>query len=88
MQNQKVQNGIIDVPLGVSRIRKLYNFASSFYFLANPLEKKARMRALELAQIKPDVKVLEVAVGPGSTFWKSSRELTFRPGCLKRRGDW
>ncbi len=68
MQNQKVQNGIIDVPLEVSRIRKLYNFASSFYFMSNPVEKKARMRALELAQIKPNDKVLEVAVGPGSNF--------------------
>ncbi len=68
MQNQKVHNGIIDVPLGVSRIRKLYNFASSFYFLANPIEKKARMRALELAHIKPEDKVLEVAVGPGFNF--------------------
>lgn len=62
------QNGVIDVPLEVSRIRKLYNFASSFYFMANPIEKKARMRALELAHIMPEDKVLEVAVGPGFNF--------------------
>lgn len=65
---ENVQDGILDVPLDVSRIRKLYNFASSFYFLSNPIEKKARMRALELAHIKPDDKVLEVAVGPGFNF--------------------
>ena len=68
MQKRKVQNGIIDVPLGVRRIRKLYDFASSFYFMSNPIEKKARMRALELAHIKPEDKVLEVAVGPGFNF--------------------
>ncbi len=68
MKTQKVQNGIIDVPLEVSRIRKLYNFASNFYFLSNPIEKKARMRALELAHIKPEDNVLEVAVGPGFNF--------------------
>lgn len=36
--------------------------------MANPIEKKARMRALELAQIRPEDKVLEVAVGPGFNF--------------------
>lgn len=68
MQNQISQNGIIEVPLEVNKIREKYNWASKIYFLAAPLEKKARMRGIELAQIGPDDKVLEVAVGIGLSF--------------------
>ncbi len=68
MQNQKVQNGIIDAPVEVEKLRKTYNWMSKVYFLAAPLEKKARMRGLELAQIQPNDKILEVAVGIGHSF--------------------
>ncbi|HHT9136968.1 MAG TPA: class I SAM-dependent methyltransferase [Candidatus Wunengus sp. YC60] len=68
MQNKKTQNGIIEAPLKVNQIRRLYNFASHFYSLANLIEGKHHARALELAQIQPNDKVLEVAVGLGYTF--------------------
>ena len=70
MNDYKTQNGIIEAPLGVAKIRKLYNFASYFYSLANIIEKKHHKQALELANIRPDSKVLEVAVGLGYTFWE------------------
>lgn len=70
MINQKIQNGIIEAPLEVSQIRSLYDFASHFYSLANLVEGKHHARALELAQIQPNDKVLEVAVGLGYTFLK------------------
>lgn len=62
------QNGIIEAPLKIDKIRRLYDFASHFYFLANFIEEKHHLRALELAQIQPREKVLEVAVGLGYTF--------------------
>lgn len=68
MMNPKVNNGIIEAPVEVDRIREKYNWASKIYFLATPLEKKARMRGIELAAIKPSDKVLEVAVGCGYSF--------------------
>lgn len=68
MQNQINQNGIIEVTVGVDGIRKIYSWMSKVYFLATPLEKKARMRGIELAQIKSDDKILEVAVGLGQSF--------------------
>lgn len=68
MDNHKIQNGIIEVPFGTSRIKEIYNFASRYYFLSNLIEKKPLMRGIELAQIKPDDKVLEVAVGLGFMF--------------------
>ncbi len=68
MNNHKTQNGIIEAPVEVDKIRKIYNWMSKIYFLAAPLEKRARMRGIELAQIKPNDKVLEVAVGIGHSF--------------------
>lgn len=70
MTNQKIQNGIIEAPLKVSQIRRLYDFASHFYSLANLIEEKHHARALELTQVQPNDKVLEVAVGLGYTFLK------------------
>lgn len=68
MKKQENYNGIIEAPVEVDRIRKKYDWASEIYFLAAPLEKKARMRGIELADIKPNDKVLEVAVGIGLSF--------------------
>lgn len=62
--------GIIEAPLKTDRIRNLYNFASHFYGLANFIEEKHHLRALRLANIQPEEKVLEVAVGLGYTFLK------------------
>lgn len=68
LKNKETKNGIIEAPLKADRIREIYNFASNFYALANPFEKKARMRGIELADIKPSDKVLEVAIGLGYSF--------------------
>lgn len=69
MKNQQGNDyGIIEAPVEVDRIRKTYNWMSKIYFLAIPLEKRARMRGIELAQIQPSDNVLEVAVGPGYSF--------------------
>lgn len=68
MGNQENSSGIIEAPVETDRIKKKYNWGSKIYFLAAPLEKKARMRGIELAAIKPSDKVLEVAVGIGHSF--------------------
>lgn len=68
MRTQENYNGIVEAPVEVDRIRKIYSWMSNIYFLANPLEKKARMRGIELAQIKSNDKILEVAVGLGQSF--------------------
>ncbi len=76
MKNQQSQNGIIEVPLEVSRIRKIYDIASNYYFLANLIEKKPLMRGIELAEIKARDKVLEVAVGLGFNFLEILKRVT------------
>lgn len=68
MKNQASPEGIIEAPLGTDRIRKIYNAASNYYFISNLIERAPLMRGLELAQIKPDDKVLDVAVGLGFNF--------------------
>ncbi|MBU4227912.1 class I SAM-dependent methyltransferase [bacterium] len=69
MKNQDNQNGIIEAPVETDKIKKVYdNIFSKIYFLFAFMEKKAHMRGIELAQIKPDDKVLEVAVGIGLSF--------------------
>ncbi|OHD69394.1 MAG: hypothetical protein A2W19_05665 [Spirochaetes bacterium RBG_16_49_21] len=68
MRNYKTQNGIIEATVEVAKIRKTYNWMSKVYFLFAPMEKTARMRGIELAQIQSDDKVLEVAVGIGHSF--------------------
>lgn len=62
------KEGVIEAPVEVDKIRETYNWISKIYFLAIPLEKKARMRGIELAQIQPNDSVLEVAVGTGYSF--------------------
>lgn len=48
-------------------VRRAYDLLSRFYgFTVAPFERKAGRRALELAQIGPRDRVLEVAVGPGA----------------------
>jgi ubiquinone/menaquinone biosynthesis C-methylase UbiE len=68
MKNHKIQNKIIEAPVEVAKIRKAYTWWSKAYFLFAPLEKTARTRGIELAQIQPHEKVLEVAVGTGYSF--------------------
>ncbi|VVB91151.1 Putative arsenite methyltransferase [uncultured archaeon] len=68
MDYQNIQNRIIEAPVEIEKIREVYNKMSRIYFLATPLEKKARMRGIELAKIQPNDKVLEVAVGIGHSF--------------------
>jgi demethylmenaquinone methyltransferase/2-methoxy-6-polyprenyl-1,4-benzoquinol methylase len=61
----KTVRGMIEAPADTGKIIKSYSWMSKIYFLASFLEKKPRMRSIELAQIKPTDKVLEVAVGVG-----------------------
>ncbi|MBM4275425.1 MAG: methyltransferase domain-containing protein [Deltaproteobacteria bacterium] len=68
MQTQVAQHGMVEAPVEVDKIRKVYNIFSRIYFLAAPLEKKARMRGIELAKIKPNDRILEVAPGLGDSF--------------------
>lgn len=68
MAAQEARHGMVEAPVETDKIRNVYNLFSRIYFLAAPLEKKARMRGLELAQIKPTDRILEVATGLGNTF--------------------
>jgi ubiquinone/menaquinone biosynthesis C-methylase UbiE len=68
MQNYTARNKIIDAPVEIEKIKKAYKLWSKGYFLFAPLEKTARMRGIELANIQPDDKILEVAVGTGYSF--------------------
>ncbi|MBI2060834.1 MAG: class I SAM-dependent methyltransferase [Nitrospirae bacterium] len=62
-------HGMIEAQAPPQTIRRVYNFWSLFYgTLAAPLERKPRLRGLDLAAVKPREKILEVAVGPGATF--------------------
>lgn len=64
----EAQYGVVEAPVEVGKIRMVYNVMSRIYCLATPLEQKARMRGIELAQIKPTDRILEVATGLGQTF--------------------
>ena len=68
MEAQETQHGIVEAPVEVAKIRQVYNFLSRIYFLATPLEKKARLRGIELGRINPNDKILEVATGLGHSF--------------------
>ncbi len=68
MENYNEYSGVIEAPVEVAKIRKTYSWMSKVYFLVAPMEKTARMRGLELAQVQPNDKILEVAVGIGSSF--------------------
>lgn len=60
---------MIEAKAPAGAIRSAYNFMSIFYGkIAAPLERKPRMRGLDMAAIQRDDNVLEVAVGPGATF--------------------
>jgi ubiquinone/menaquinone biosynthesis C-methylase UbiE len=71
MEKQKMyqddQGLMIEVPVSdISVIRSAYDLLSQIYsFTVAPVERKPRLRGLELAAIQPQDKVLEVAVGPG-----------------------
>lgn len=62
------RDGIIEAPVETDKIRRTYKWMSKIYFLVAVLEKKARMRGIELARIQRADKVLEVAVGIGHSF--------------------
>ena len=60
-------NSVIEAAGTTQQIRRAYDLWSYVYArLAGPLERGPRLRALELATILPDDRVLEVAVGPGA----------------------
>jgi len=97
MQFLEAQNGIIDVGVEKSDIRNIYGIYSKVYFLVAAFEKKARMRGIEMASIKPDDKILEVAVGTGHSFLeflkRVSRDntvcgLDLTSAMLEKREDW
>ncbi len=75
MINDRTQNGIIEAPVEVAKIRKTYDWMSKVYFFVALSEKKARMRGIELAQIQPNDKVLEVAVGIGHSFLEIAKRV-------------
>lgn len=68
MKNPDAGHGIVEAPIESEQIKKVYGIMSWAYFLGDPLEKKARLRGIELAQITPTDKILEVAVGTGVAF--------------------
>ncbi|MHB8113648.1 MAG: class I SAM-dependent methyltransferase [Bellilinea sp.] len=58
---------MIDVPVRVSAIQSAYNLWSLFYgSIVVPMERKPRLRGIELAAIQPHDRILEVAVGTGA----------------------
>lgn len=58
---------MIDAPVRVSSIRSAYNLWSVFYgSIVVPMERKPRLRGIELAAIQPQDRILEVAVGTGA----------------------
>lgn len=73
MQNSAVaqaakKEAVIEAYAPIAAIRKAYNIFSFVYGpLGGPLEGKPRLLALDRAQLRPDDKVLDVAVGPGLT---------------------
>lgn len=75
MRETMIQSGMVDVPVSAHKIRSVYDFYSRIYFLATPLEKRAKMRGMELADVKPDDRVLEVAVGIGQSFLEILRRV-------------
>lgn len=59
---------MIEAPVTTDSIRRAYDWWSPIYgCCVVPLERKPRLRGLELADIKPQDRVLEVAVGTGAT---------------------
>lgn len=58
---------MIEAPVRVSAIQRFYNLWSLFYgSIVVPMERKPRLRGLEMAAIQPQDRVLEVAVGTGA----------------------
>jgi demethylmenaquinone methyltransferase/2-methoxy-6-polyprenyl-1,4-benzoquinol methylase len=62
------QQPMIEAPVATDAIRRAYDVLSPVYgWCVAPLERKPRLRGLELGEIKPEDRVLEVAVGTGAT---------------------
>ncbi len=68
MKNRRPHDVIIEAPVETARIKKVYDFLSRFYPLVAPFENRIRMMGIEMAGIRPDERVLEVAVGAGYSF--------------------
>ncbi len=68
---------MIEVPVSdISAIQKAFDLWSRLYgFTAAPMERKPRLRGLELAAIQPQDKVLEVAVGTGAALLEILRRV-------------
>ncbi len=65
MQRKEI---MIEAVAPYGHIRRAYNLFSYFYgVILSPLERRPRMEALNRAGVQPRDKVLEVAVGPGTT---------------------
>lgn len=64
----QADNGqMIEAPVTVGAIQSTYNLWSRFYgFVVVPMERKPRLRGIELAAIQPQDSVLEVALGTGA----------------------
>jgi demethylmenaquinone methyltransferase/2-methoxy-6-polyprenyl-1,4-benzoquinol methylase len=59
---------MIEAAAPTAPIRRAYDFYSRVYgTLAAPLERRPRMEALAALDVRPQDRVLEVAVGPGAT---------------------
>ena len=58
---------MIDAPFRINAIQSAYNLWSLFYgSIVVPMERKPRLRGIELAAIQPQDRILEVAVGTGA----------------------
>jgi demethylmenaquinone methyltransferase/2-methoxy-6-polyprenyl-1,4-benzoquinol methylase len=61
------QQPMIEAPVATDAIRRAYDLLSPVYgWCVAPLERKPKLRGLELGDIKPEDRVLEVAVGTGA----------------------
>ena len=62
---------MIEAPVATDDIRRAYDLLSPVYgWCIAPLERKPRLRALELGEIKSEDRVLEVAVGTGAAMFE------------------
>ena len=59
---------MIEAVAPADKIRRAYDYAGAFYgTIFAPIERKARMRGVELANIQATDCILEVAFGTGAT---------------------
>lgn len=63
-----MKHSILDVSVDKNDIKSIYSFYSRIYFVIAAFEKRPRMRSIEMAEVQPDDKILEIAVGAGHSF--------------------